>query len=281
MSHKLGGNYGFAEAGVEHDKYVRECVEQSDIRRLFDIDPDLTENAAECGLRAVMIMCGVLDGLKVKSEVLCYEAPYGVGYLTAKLTADGGRESLLPEIIADKQAKIRRIRGGEDDYVRLARESVEHFTQTGKKLNLPAELPLEMLENRAGVFVSIKKNGSLRGCIGTTEPTCASVAFEIVQNGISACSRDPRFEPVAPDELPELTYSVDVLFPPEPIADKSLLDVKKYGVIVSSGHKCGLLLPNLDGVDSIDEQLRIAMQKAGIKPSDKYALERFEVVRHT
>jgi AmmeMemoRadiSam system protein A len=225
-------------------------------------------------------MCGALDGLNVKSEVLCYEAPYGVGYLTAKFTADGARESLLPEIISDKDSEIQKIRANEDEYVKLARENIEYFTRTGKLLNLPADLPEEMRENQAGVFVSIKKNGSLRGCIGTTEPTCKNVALEIIRNGASACSRDPRFEPVTVSELPELTYSVDILFPSEAINDKSQLDVKKYGVIITSGRKRGLLLPNLDGVDTIEEQLRIAMQKAGIKPSEKYALERFEVVRH-
>jgi len=280
MSHKLGGSYGFSEFGVQHDSYVRECIEKSDIRRLFAVDPDVAENAGECGLRSIMIMCGALDGLNVKSEVLHYEAPYGVGYLTAKFTADGKCESLLPVIIADKQAKIQQIRSSEDEFVKLARANVEHFTQTGRTINLPDGLPGEMLENQAGVFVSIHKNGNLRGCIGTTEPTCANVALEIIQNGVSACSRDPRFEPVTPDELGDLTYSVDVLFPPEPIADKSQLDAVKYGVIVTSGHRRGLLLPNLDGVETVDEQLRIAMQKGGIKPSDKYTLERFEVVRH-
>jgi len=282
MSHKLGGSYGFSDFGVQHDNYVRECIEQSDILGLFAIDPIIAENAAECGLRSIMIMCGALDGLKVNSEVLNYEAPYGVGYLTAKFTVEDGIkcESLLPLIISEKQSKIKKIRDSEDEFVKLARINIENFTRTGKKINLPENLPKGMLENKAGVFVSIKKNGNLRGCIGTISPTAENIAFEIIQNGVSACSRDPRFDPVTPDELADLTYSVDILFPPEQIKDKSQLDIKKYGVIITSGYKRGLLLPNLDGVDTIEEQLSIAMQKGGIKSNEKYSLERFEVVRH-
>ncbi|GHS87593.1 hypothetical protein AGMMS49957_07730 [Synergistales bacterium] len=280
MSHKLGGQYGFSKYGVEHDKYVRECIEQSDTRRIFNIDSAVAENAAECGLRAIMIMCGAFDGLRVKSEVLHYEAPFGVGYLTASFTTDGETDSLLPLIISDKNDRIQDARDDEDAYVKLARTNVENYVKTGKTIVIPNDLPSEMLSANAGVFVSIKKNGNLRGCIGTIAPMCKNIAAEIIQNGVSACSKDPRFEPITRDELDDLTYSVDVLKESEPINDKSQLDVKKYGVIVTSGYKRGLLLPNLEGVDTIDEQVDIAMRKGGIKPTDSCKLERFEVVRH-
>ena len=280
MSHKLGGSYGFSQYGVEHDLYVRESLENSDIYRLFSITPKVADNAEECGLRSLMIMCGVFDGLQAECEVLSYESPFGVGYLTAKISADAKAESLLPKLIAAKAAKIRATREMEDPFVKLARANIEHFTRTGQTIALPDDLPTEMMSEKAGVFVSIKKDGNLRGCIGTTAPTAGNIALEIINNGVSACSRDPRFDPVTPDELDDLTYSVDVLFPPEPIESKSLLDVKRYGVIVSCGYKRGLLLPNLDGVDSVDEQVSIALQKGGIKPTEKYSMERFEVVRH-
>ncbi|MDR1800227.1 MAG: AmmeMemoRadiSam system protein A [Lachnospiraceae bacterium] len=280
MSHKLGGSYGFSEYGVKHDNYVRECLEQSDFRKLMNIDPSVAENAAECGLRSIMMLAGALDGLNVTSKVLSYEAPYGVGYLVAAVCGDGKCDSLLPKIISDKDSRIKAIKEGEDDFVKLARANVEHFVRTGKTISLPKDLPKEMIDNKAGVFVSIKKNGNLRGCIGTTAPTTANIASEIIQNGVSASSGDPRFDPIEPEELDDLTYSVDVLFPPEPVDSSDKLDVKKYGVIVSSGYKRGLLLPNLDGVDTIEEQVKIAMQKGGIKPTDKYSLERFEVIRH-
>ncbi|GHV41629.1 hypothetical protein FACS1894187_23490 [Synergistales bacterium] len=280
MSHKLGGQYGFSEWGVEHDKYVRESIERSDIRRIFNINSTVAENAAECGLRSIMIMCGAFDGLRVKSEVLHYEAPFGVGYLTAGFTADERSDSLLPLVITDKNTRLQDARRGEDVYVKLARANVENYVKTGKTIALPNDLPSEMSGARAGVFVSIKKNGNLRGCIGTIAPACKNIAAEIIQNGVSSCSKDPRFAPITPDELDDLTYSVDILNAPEPISDKSQLDVKKYGVIVTSGECRGLLLPNLDGVDTVDEQVEIAMQKGGIKPTDSYELERFEVVRH-
>jgi AmmeMemoRadiSam system protein A len=137
-----------------------------------------------------------------------------------------------------------------------------------------------MLHNRAGAFVSLHEHGELRGCIGTIGPTESCIAREIIQNAISAATRDPRFPPVTPDELEDLEISVDILGEPEPIVSESELDVKKYGVIVRSGYRCGLLLPNLEGVTSVKQQISIAKQKAGICPRQKYSMERFEVVRH-
>jgi AmmeMemoRadiSam system protein A len=138
-----------------------------------------------------------------------------------------------------------------------------------------------MRSERAGVFVSLHEHGELRGCIGTIAPTRSSIADEIVSNGIAACSRDPRFPAVTPAELPHLDYSVDVLMPAEPITSLSELDPKRYGVIVSKGWQRGLLLPDLEGVDTVEEQVRIATLKAGLHPGMRgLKFERFEVVRH-
>lgn len=137
-----------------------------------------------------------------------------------------------------------------------------------------------MLTRKAGVFVSLKKHGQLRGCIGTISAVTGSIADEILRNAVSAGTDDPRFSPVTEKELDELVYSVDVLAEPEPISSIDELDVKKYGVIVSRGHKRGLLLPNLEGVDSPEQQVAIALQKAGIRPDESYTMQRFEVVRH-
>ena len=137
-----------------------------------------------------------------------------------------------------------------------------------------------LLRDRAGVFVSIKKNGELRGCIGTISPVGENIAEEIIQNAISSCSHDPRFNPIGPEELPSLSVSVDVLSEPEPVKSVSELDVRRYGVIVSKGFRRGLLLPNLEGVNTVDYQLRIALDKAGIGYKETYAIQRFEVVRH-
>ena len=146
---------------------------------------------------------------------------------------------------------------------------------------LPDGLPDEMMTRSAGAFVSLHAHGQLRGCIGTTGPTTECVAWEIVQNAVSAGSRDPRFVPVRTDELDSLEYSVDILGEPEAVSSQTELDVKKYGIIVSCGNRRGLLLPDLEGVDTVEQQIEIARQKGGISSRERYTLERFEVVRHT
>ncbi|MBQ3935970.1 MAG: AmmeMemoRadiSam system protein A, partial [Ruminococcus sp.] len=140
--------------------------------------------------------------------------------------------------------------------------------------------PDEMKNTRAGAFVSIHKNGELRGCIGTIAPTEPSVAQEIISNAISAASRDPRFDPITEDELSQLEINVDVLNEPEQISSLDELDVKRYGVIVSNGFRRGLLLPDLDGVDSPEQQVRIARAKGNIRQDEPIILHRFEVIRH-
>jgi len=163
--------------------------------------------------------------------------------------------------------------------VRLAKDTVESYTRQ-RKTPKAEELSPEMRE-RAGVFVSIKKRGELRGCIGTFEPTKANVAEEIIANAISSATRDPRFPPVHAGELDQLTYSVDVLTQPEPVEDAAGLDPKRYGVIVESGGRRGLLLPDLEGVDTVERQIDICRQKAGILPHEPVKLYRFEVRRHS
>ncbi len=161
---------------------------------------------------------------------------------------------------------------------KLAKDTVEAYVE-GHKLPQPTELTSEMQE-KAGVFVSIKKHGQLRGCIGTFEPVQPNVAEEIVQNAISSSARDPRFTRVTPDELPDLIYNVDVLTKPEPIDSEEQLDPVRYGVIVDSGRRRGLLLPDLPGVDTIERQIEICRQKAGILPNEPIQLHRFEVKRY-
>lgn len=161
----------------------------------------------------------------------------------------------------------------------LARKSVEEFIRNGKEAPPPQELTPEMKE-KAGVFVCIKKGGDLRGCIGTFLPCTENVAEEIIKNAISAATKDPRFDPVTEDMLHDLEYSVDVLSPPEKVSDISELDPKKYGVIVVHGSRKGLLLPDLEGVDSAEEQLRIAKMKAWINPGEKVEIFRFMVSRY-
>ena len=165
--------------------------------------------------------------------------------------------------------------------MKLAIKSLETYVKTGRKTAVLENLPEELRSGRAGVFVSLKLHGRLRGCIGTISPVTDSIAEEIVENAVSAGCRDPRFSPVREEELDRLVYSVDVLGETEEIASPEELDVKEYGVIVSKGRKRGLLLPNLEGVDTVEEQISIAMQKAGIDHMEEgIKLERFRVTRH-
>jgi AmmeMemoRadiSam system protein A len=162
--------------------------------------------------------------------------------------------------------------------VKLAQRTVEAFIRRGEVIQ-PRRLSPEMKE-KAGVFVSIHKRGELRGCIGTFEPQHANVAEEIVANAISSATRDPRFLPITRDELKELEYSIDVLTRPEPVESQDQLDPKRYGVIVETGWRKGLLLPDLEGVNTVEEQINICRLKAGIGPDEPVRLYRFEVKRY-
>lgn len=161
----------------------------------------------------------------------------------------------------------------------LVKKTVEEYVINHKVIPLPEDLTAEMRE-KAGVFVCIKKHGQLRGCIGTFAPSTENIAAETIRNAVAAATQDPRFSPVQEEELKELEYSVDVLSAPEKAGDITLLDPRKYGVIVTSGRKKGLLLPDLEGVDTVDEQLRIAKLKAGIMPGETIEILKFQVHRY-
>jgi AmmeMemoRadiSam system protein A len=152
--------------------------------------------------------------------------------------------------------------------------------ENGTVIEIPSWVSEDMIQNKAGAFVTIKKSGKLRGCIGTILPDKENVAAEIIYNAISAGTRDPRFNPIKKEEISDLVYSVDILREPENIDSLNELDVKRYGVIVKAGGRSGLLLPNLEGIDTVEEQVSIALEKAGIKFNEKYELQRFEVTRH-
>ena len=285
LSHKLkkDGPYGLAPEGAVYDRQITEVMASGDFLRLLQMDERLCDRAAECGQRSFQIMAGALDGLAVHAELLSHEGPFGVGYGVAAFTVTGEDETRRfgEQLQVLERQRLAAQKAKEDPWVRLARLSVETYVRTGRPLKaLPEDLPRELLTQRAGAFASLHIGDRLRGCIGTTAPTAKSVAWEIVQNAVSACSRDPRFPPVRPSELDSLSYSVDVLGEPEPIHLPSQLDVKRYGVIVSCGSRRGLLLPDLEGVDTVEQQIDIARQKGGISIGERYSLERFEVVRH-
>ena len=284
LSHKLQsyGPYGFAKEGSEYDRRIMDVCSRAAFGELFEFDETFCDKAAECGHRSFVILAGAFDGLRVKATALSHQDVTGVGYGVCTFYPGGEDETRhFLKAYREKIKQACREKAQQyDDYVKLARASIEAWVLRHERLSVPAGLPEEMLTRRAGAFVSLHKSGQLRGCIGTIMATKKSIAEEIIQNAISACSRDPRFSPVTADELAALEISVDVLGELEPIESPAELDVKRYGVVVSHGAKRGLLLPNLDGVDTVEEQIAIARQKGGIGKNEPYKLERFEVVRH-
>lgn len=284
LSHRLkeDGPYGYNKEGEEFDREVTQAMKKGDFLRFLTFSPDFSEKAAECGLKSFIIMAGALSGLKCEPEFLSYEGSFGVGYAICSYKIRGEDESRHFDLIFEEEQKrlARERQKSEDAYVSLARLSLETFIRTGTYTKLPQELPKEMLSRKAGVFVSLKKYGQLRGCIGTISPVTESIAKEILRNAVSAAIEDPRFPPVSVDELDDLVYSVDVLSEAEPITSIDELEVTRYGIIVSSGRKRGLLLPNLEGVDTVEKQISIARKKAGIYDNEDIQIERFEVVRH-
>ena len=285
LSHKLkeDGPYGFQKEGTEYDSRIMEVMGIAAFDQLFDFTEEFCDKAAECGHRSFVIMAGTLDRLAVKAEKLSHEGTFGVGYGVCTYEVEGRapERDFLRQYEEKIAEEAKRRKESEDAYVRLARQTIEAYIGERKQISILRDLPEEMYESRAGVFVSLKEEGRLRGCIGTITPVQKNIAEEIIANAISASTKDPRFHPVQPDELDKLVYSVDVLGTPEAITSPDELDVKRYGVIITKGRKRGLLLPNLDGVDTVEDQITIAKQKAGISTyDDDVQLERFEVVRH-
>ena len=284
LSHKLQetGPYGFAKEGPEYDARIMDVCGRGAFGELFDFSESFCDKAAECGHRSFVIMAGAFDGKAVEAKALSHQDVTGVGYGICTFYPAGEDESrrFLDLYLERAEAELAQKREQEDPYVKLARQSLESYILNRKMIDIPDDLPEEMLSTRAGAFVSIHKNGALRGCIGTIGPTTGCVAREIINNAISASTRDPRFAPIGPTELDQLEINVDVLGEPEDIESKDQLDVKRYGVIVSSVGKRGLLLPDLEGVDTVDQQIEIAKKKAGIHRFESVKLQRFEVVRH-
>jgi len=270
---------GYDPAGLEFDQKYQQVVADWDVNWVLETTIDFRRRAAEDAVPQTAMLMGALSHLRVRPRVLSYEGPFGVGYLVAAVDVLGPRPQAEQE---EKAATAATPSVGPEPthpLVQLAKAAVEHYVRTARLLPLTNLAP--EMEECAGVFVSIKKRGELRGCIGTIEPVRDNVGLEIIHNAISAAARDPRFPPIDEKELSDLTYSVDMLTPPEPVDDPDCLDCKRYGVIVQCGNRRGLLLPDLEGVDTVDHQILIAKVKAGILPEEPVDLYRFEVQRFT
>ena len=267
LSHRLlpGSANGYTPQGAVFDKTVMQALKEQSTAPLQTMTASLIDEAGMCGLPSVYFLFGVLRAMQPALSVYSYEGPFGVGYGVALYMEDATSASPTPA-----KPDIR---------VQLARQSIAHYLSHHKVLSVPRTMPEELLDS-AGAFVSLKKHGAPRGCIGTFLPMYLNLAEEIIHNAVAAATRDPRFPPVGLDELEDLDISVDVLSRPEGIASADQLDPKKYGVIVMSHARTGLLLPDLEGVDTVEQQIAIAKEKAGIPPQVKPDLYRFTVTRY-
>jgi len=277
-SHRLTNDApaGYDPGGAEFDRKLVELIGESDFDGLATIDPGLIERAGECGLRSFIAMGGV--AAPGTARILAYEGPWGVGYLTALVN-----EELAGQVSDTSATPPSGSKGGaagevESEIVQLARRTITTFLEKGERIESPV-LNDPSLPARAGAFVSLHRQDQLRGCIGTIVPTTTSLAEEVVRNAIEAATADPRFPSMTTEELRDLDISVDVLHAPEECEFEDL-DPALFGVIVSCDWKRGLLLPDLDGVDTPEEQVGIACRKAGILAGESVALQRFKVDRY-
>ncbi len=259
LSHCLAhdGPYGFRPEGPLFEKAVEEAASRSSPEPLFALSSKVVSHAGHCGLNSFLILLGLAGSLPLSLH--SHEWPFGVGYLTASVLFG------YPETL-------------------LARRAVEHFLETSHQLP-PGEARKEIphpsfWSETAACFVSIKsRSGDLRGCMGTVEPASDTLGEEILSNAVMAACHDPRFNPLSAGELPSMRFSVDILSKPEPITDLSLLDPRCWGVIVESRGRRGVLLPDLEGVDTVEAQIDIARRKAGISKEMPLSLHRFRVDR--
>jgi MEMO1 family protein len=260
----------FASSDMNHyeSQVISQRKDHQAIEAILGLNPDELlrrveqQNISMCGYAPAIVMLAAANEIgNAKAELIKYQTS---GDSSGDYSAVVGYAGII----------VKKI----SPLVSLAREAAEEWVKKRKIIH-PENLSPEMKE-QAGTFVCVKKFGELRGCIGTFEPTMANVAEEIISNAIGTVSRDPRFEPVLSIELKDLEYTVDVLTHPEPVTSKQELDPKKYGIIVESGYRRGLLLPDLEGVDTVDQQIDICRMKGDIDPDQPVKLYRFEVKRY-
>lgn len=253
LSHRLTPDApaGYSKRGAEFDQKIIEGIRGDRRNDILDLDEKLIREAGECGYNSLLVLFGAIPSLNIETKVLSYEGPFGVGYAVA--------------LWQPRQTPM--------DPAGFARKVLNHHFQ-GHSLDASG-LP----ERSFGCFVCLKQNGQLRGCIGTILPTRDTLEDELHHNAIAAATQDPRFLPVTAEELSRLSITVDILGALEPVGSLAELDPKRFGVIVSHGRKQGVLLPNLEGVDTVEQQLGIAMQKAGIPLDQQIAVQRFRINR--
>ena len=257
LSHRLTPDapYGFRPEGPVFDRLVIDALRARTWEQIEALDPDLVEEAGECGLRPLAILLGAGRAAHLTSEVLSYEGPFGVGYPVVAFTA-----SAAPKVVLDIQT--------------LGRHAIDTYLRTRQLIQPPEPIPVD-LQAPSAVFVTLRKDGELRGCVGSVRPTEATAAHELIRYAVASAVRDPRFDPVRIDEVSALTIKVQLLDPPEPVSDMAELDPHTFGLIVRHRDRQALLLPDIEGIDTPEQQVLAACQKAGIDRHAPLELERF------
>ncbi|MDQ6713907.1 MAG: AmmeMemoRadiSam system protein A [Candidatus Dormibacteraeota bacterium] len=257
LSHRLTPDapYGFRPQGPLFDRLVIDALRARSWEQIEALDPDLVEEAGECGLRPLAILLGAARAAHLDSRVLSYEGPFGVGYPVVAFTA-----SATANLVLDIQT--------------LGRQAIDTYLRTRQLIHPPEPIPLE-LQAPSAVFVTLRKGGELRGCVGSVRPTEATAAHELIRYAVASAVRDPRFHPVRLDEVSALTIKVQLLDVPERVTEIGKLDPHTYGLIVRGGDRQALLLPDIEGIDTPEQQVDAACQKAGIDRHAPLELERF------
>lgn len=253
LSHRLpNSHYGCNPKGAEFDTAIIDFIKNKEIDKILNMDNSLLQEAGECGYRSIAILMGLLSHYDYTMNVYSYEGPFGVGYAVANAT--------LKDRLTNSNLQ--------SPFVALAKETVETFVKTKKQLSLPENLSEDLYNRKCAAFVTLKIDNQLRGCCGTLAPTQENLGNEIIHSAISACSRDHRFNPVKEEELESLNYEVSVLGELEPVSDIKMLDPNYYGIVVIGDSKRqSCLLPGLEGITDVNQQIQIVCKKGGIDPS--------------
>jgi len=277
LSHALkdSGPYTYNKDGKIFDELFIKHMENGDFTSLMKMDNKIIENAKECGLRTAYILNGCMDLYKFKGECLSYQDTFGVGYGVLKFDINKRTNSKYKDVLYEYKKYRKEIISKQSDYVKLARESLFNYLLKEEYIDAPSKFQDEFnLKN--GVFVTIKQYGQLRGCIGSIAPTTKNRILEIIKNAVEAGINDVRFNKVELWEMDSLDISVSILGELS-YAEISELDVKKFGVVVENDFKQGVLLPNIEGVESVEQQIKIAKQKAGIEEDELFYIKKFKV----
>lgn len=278
LSHKLKDNayYDYNEIGEVFDKQILNILKNSDVVSLFNMNNDIAQAAAQCALNPLYIMFGCCNYIDLKSNFLSYEGPFGIGYAVFSFHKIGDKiDGYLSKLEKLHNDCICKTITNESIYSKLARNAIKHYILTGNYLENHSDYENHLLNDEYGVFISLKNDGILRGCVGTLEPKYKNLKEEIIHNSVESALYDPRFNPVDISELDMINISIDIICALEHCSIDDLAP-SKYGVLARYGNKEGILLPNIPGIDSSSEQIKLALCKAGIKDNEEYSLFRFE-----